>query len=128
MGRPVFPGASTTGQIVKILELIGRPSIQEIESVNSAYASTLLEMLPIVRPVSFVEMFPNVSAEALNFLSHCQTLTIARKYPPKKSPKVMFTGFGGSRYSWISFCQSRNDFSFFVALFLSDLDKHWVIA
>ena len=71
LGRPVFPGASTTGQIVKILELIGRPSIQEIESVNSAYASTLLEMLPIVRPVSFVEMFPNVSAEALNFLSQC---------------------------------------------------------
>ena len=28
-------------------------------------------MLPIVRPVSFVEMFPNVSAEALNFLSQC---------------------------------------------------------
>ena len=59
---------------------------------------------------------------------HCQTLTIARKYPPKKRPKVTFKGLGGSRYSWISFCQSRNDFSLFVALFLSDLDKHWVIA
>jgi len=71
LGRPVFPGESTTDQIVKILELVGRPSIHEIESVDSAYASTLLEMLPINRPVSFVEMFPNVSAEALNFLSQC---------------------------------------------------------
>ena len=69
--RPLFPGTSTIDQIVKILELIGRPSSSDIDSVGSAYASTLLEMLPILSPVSFVETFPNVSAEALNFMSQC---------------------------------------------------------
>ena len=69
--RPVFPGTSAIDQIVKILALIGRPNVHDIDSVGSAYASTLLEMLPIFRPISFVEMFPDVSAEALNFMSQC---------------------------------------------------------
>lgn len=69
--RPLFPGTSAVDQIVKVLELIGRPGVPDIDSVNSAYASTLLEMLPILRPVSFVETFPDVSAEALNFMSQC---------------------------------------------------------
>mmetsp|Transcript_32761 Transcript_32761/g.101439 ORF Transcript_32761/g.101439 Transcript_32761/m.101439 type:complete len:377 (-) Transcript_32761:287-1417(-) len=71
LGQPIFPGTSTIDQLVRILELIGRPGAQDIDSVCSAYASTLLEMLPVLRPVSFVEMFPNVSAEALNFMSQC---------------------------------------------------------
>jgi mitogen-activated protein kinase 15 len=69
--RPIFPGTSTIDQIVKILELIGRPNADDIESVDSAYASTLLEMLPALRPVSFVEVFPDVSSEALNFMAQC---------------------------------------------------------
>lgn len=69
--RPLFPGTSAVDQVVKVLELIGRPSTQDIDSVDSAYASTLLEMLPVLRPVSFVETFPDVSAEALNFMSQC---------------------------------------------------------
>lgn len=69
--HPVFPGTSTIDQIAKILELIGRPSACDINSVQSAYATTLLEMLPVLRPISFVEVFPNVSAEALNFMSQC---------------------------------------------------------
>jgi len=71
LGEPVFDGTSTIDQLVKILELIGRPGAADIDSVSSAYASTLLEMLPVLQPVSFVEMFPNVSAEALNFMSQC---------------------------------------------------------
>ena len=71
LGQPVFQGTSIIDQIVKILELIGRPSVCDVNSVGSAYASTLLEMLPPLQPVSFVEVFPNVSAEALNFLSQC---------------------------------------------------------
>ena len=76
--RPLFPGTSAVDQIVKILALIGRPGAIDINSVNSAYAFTLLEMLPVLRPVSFVETFPDVSAEALNFMSQCLN------YSPRK--------------------------------------------
>lgn len=80
LSRPLFPGTSVIDQVVKVLELIGRPSVHEIESVDSAYASTLLEILPVLRPVSFVETFPDVSAEALNFMNQCLCYNPKRGY------------------------------------------------
>ena len=37
-GKPVFPGNSTINQIERIVELLGKPTNSEIESLNSVMA------------------------------------------------------------------------------------------
>jgi len=73
LGRPLFPGTSSLDQVVKILELIGRPPEGDVASVKSSYALTMIEMLPPLRPVSFAETFPTAGAEAMNLLQQCLT-------------------------------------------------------
>ncbi|KAJ8599677.1 hypothetical protein CTAYLR_004725 [Chrysophaeum taylorii] len=81
LGRPVFPGVSTIDQIARIRDLLGAPD-DDLEVLQiSAYAPTLLEMLPPLRPVSFVQVFPDVSAEAINFLGMCLTFLPAMRFP-----------------------------------------------
>lgn len=45
-GRPMFPGTSTLNQLERIIEVSGFPTPSDIESVNSSYATTMLESLP----------------------------------------------------------------------------------
>lgn len=79
LSRPVFPGVSTLDQIARILNLLGKPPAWEVDSVCSAYAATLIEMMPPLCPISFVEMFTEVSAEATNFLSLCLTFNPSKR-------------------------------------------------
>lgn len=41
-GRPIFPGTSTMNQLDRILEVTGRPSPEDAESVHSPFAGALL--------------------------------------------------------------------------------------
>jgi len=45
MGKPIFPGTSTLNQVEKVIKVIGQPSQQDIESINSTLAPTLLESM-----------------------------------------------------------------------------------
>ena len=56
IGRPVFPGTSALNQIERVIELTGRPEKEDIDSLNSSYAATMLEAIPATRPMSFVEV------------------------------------------------------------------------
>jgi serine/threonine protein kinase len=47
-GKPCFPGTSTMNQLDRILEVTGRPSPQDIESIQSPFAGAL----PCVRVIS----------------------------------------------------------------------------
>jgi serine/threonine protein kinase len=42
-GKPMFPGASTMDQISKILEVTGKPSQEDVDSVDSQFAATMLD-------------------------------------------------------------------------------------
>lgn len=75
-GKPIFPGSSTMNQLDRILELSGRPSPEDIAALNSPFAETMLENVSVSRPQKtnmqrVNELFPNVSAEASDFLLAC---------------------------------------------------------
>lgn len=70
-GKPIFPGNSTMNQLDRILEVTGRPSAEDVASVKSPFAATMLESLPDTRPRALSEMFPTASAEALDLLRLC---------------------------------------------------------
>ncbi|CAM9265556.1 unnamed protein product, partial [Ectocarpus sp. 13 AM-2016] len=45
-GRPTFPGTSTMNQLEKIMESTGRPSPEDVQSIKSPFAGTMLESIP----------------------------------------------------------------------------------
>jgi len=67
-GRPIFPGTSTLNQLDRILELTGRPSQQDVESIQSNLAATMLESLPPTRSRRFHDFFPSASDDALDLV------------------------------------------------------------
>jgi len=70
-GRPIFPGTSTMNQLEKVIEVTGRPSGEDIESMKSAFAPTMLESIPPTRQISLPEMFPGKAEEALDLIHMC---------------------------------------------------------
>lgn len=67
-GAPMFPGSSTMNQLDKIIELTGRPTAEDIESVQSPFAAMMLESLPPSKGKSLSELYPNAPADALDML------------------------------------------------------------
>lgn len=68
LGKPVFPGTSTLNQLDRVMEVTGRPSQEDVESINSPLAQTMLESLPPTKPKKLRDMFPTASEDALDLL------------------------------------------------------------
>jgi len=67
-GEVMFPGTSSEHQMELILRVTGRPSKEDIASMNSPFAKVFLEHLPPVDPQALSQMFSDYSAEALDLL------------------------------------------------------------
>eukprot|EP00002_Diphylleia_rotans_P025553 TRINITY_DN5052_c0_g1_i4.p1 TRINITY_DN5052_c0_g1~~TRINITY_DN5052_c0_g1_i4.p1 ORF type:complete len:378 (-),score=61.92 TRINITY_DN5052_c0_g1_i4:359-1492(-) len=67
-GKPMFPGTSTLNQLDKVIEVTGRPTPDDIESIKSPFAVSMLDSLPPSKPKSISSMFPNASPEACDLL------------------------------------------------------------
>lgn len=70
-GRPVFPGTSTMNQIERIVELTNKPTVEDIEAIQSPYAGTMLDSLPAMQYKLVGEVFPTASTEAIDLLRSC---------------------------------------------------------
>ncbi|POM74115.1 Serine protease family S10 [Phytophthora palmivora] len=70
-GRPAFPGTSTMNQLERILDVTGSPSQEDIESIKSPFANTMLESLPTPKQKPLEELFPKASPEALDLIKQC---------------------------------------------------------
>jgi mitogen-activated protein kinase 15 len=68
LGKPVFPGTSTLNQLDRVMEVTGRPSQEDVDSINSPLAQTMLESLPPTKAKKLRDMFPNASEDALDLL------------------------------------------------------------
>ena len=68
-GKPMFPGTSTLSQINKVLEVTGKPSKEDIESINSELAQTMLENVVINKTKSLKALYPKASEDELDLLS-----------------------------------------------------------
>merc|ERR1712028_217834 len=66
--KPLFPGSSTMNQLERIIEIIGRPSAEDIDAIKSPFAATMLESIPPVAAKPLHDIFPHASAEALDLL------------------------------------------------------------
>ena len=58
-------------QLDRIIEVTGRPSTEDIESIRSPFAANMLESLPPSKPRFLSDMFPHASPDALDLLRRC---------------------------------------------------------
>lgn len=56
-GKPMFPGTSTLNQLNKILEVTGKPSKDDILSIQSDLATTMLESIPPIKVKKLESIF-----------------------------------------------------------------------
>ncbi|KAG2385460.1 hypothetical protein C9374_003275 [Naegleria lovaniensis] len=67
-GKPMFPGTSTMNQLQRIIAVTGPPTPEDIDAIQSAFASSMLDSIPETEQKSLQEMFPKASADALDLL------------------------------------------------------------
>lgn len=67
-GRPIFPGTSTMNQLERIQHVTGRPTAEDLRSINCPYANMMMESLPATKPKNLKEMFPNAPSQAIDLL------------------------------------------------------------
>ena len=70
LGKPVFPGTSTLNQLDRVMELIGRPSQDDIDSIDCPLALTMLESLPPTKAKKLRDIFPAASDDAIDLLKN----------------------------------------------------------
>ena len=50
LGKPIFPGTSTLNQLDRIMVLTARPSQEDVDSIESELAVTMLEAITPAQP------------------------------------------------------------------------------
>jgi len=79
-GKPMFPGASTTNQIDRIIEVIGRPSQDDIEAIDSEFAAQLLDnILEPQHPRTLESMYPMADSDAIDIMRQLLTFNPAKR-------------------------------------------------
>ncbi|XP_065062216.1 extracellular signal-regulated kinase 2-like [Rhopilema esculentum] len=69
LGKPLFPGSSTLNQIERIMSAIPTPSKYDLDSIKSAYSSSLFDKSLHSRSRrSLEEMLPTASGDGLDLL------------------------------------------------------------
>merc|ERR1711904_192142 len=70
LGRKfLLPGTSTVDQLYRILELTGKPSMEDISGIASPFAVQMISSVSIRRTKKFSEIFPNESSDVINMLT-----------------------------------------------------------
>jgi len=79
-GKPMFPGTSTTNQIDRIIEVIGRPSKEDIDDIKSEFAAQLLDnLLEPQNPRSLESMYPMADSDVIDMLRQLLTFSPAKR-------------------------------------------------
>ncbi|KAK3089406.1 hypothetical protein FSP39_003376 [Pinctada imbricata] len=67
-GKPLFPGSSTLNQIEKIMSVIPSPTREDIDSIKSAYGSSVLEKASSKSKKSIEDLLPDAPKDGVDLL------------------------------------------------------------
>jgi len=82
LGKPMFPGTSTLNQIEKVLEVTGRPSKEDIASIQSPQAGAIIDSIKVAKHKSLKDLFPGLSPEGLDLIKRLL------QFNPNRRPSV----------------------------------------
>lgn len=78
-GRALFPGKSTLNQVELILEVLGKPSYQDISEIESENASSIIESITLKNRKPFESFFKDQTPQTLDFLQKCLEFNPAKR-------------------------------------------------
>ena len=67
-GKAIFQGKSTLNQIEKVLNILGAPSKEDVNSIDSQYCRDVLNSIKISRKKNIKNFFPNADDECLDLI------------------------------------------------------------
>uniref|UniRef100_A0A7S4B662 Mitogen-activated protein kinase n=1 Tax=Chrysotila carterae TaxID=13221 RepID=A0A7S4B662_CHRCT len=75
IGKPMIPGSSTMNQLEKILQITGPPSAEDVASIESRFAETMLNSIPPPKKLSVKGWLKDCGApdEAIHMIQHTMT-------------------------------------------------------
>jgi mitogen-activated protein kinase 15 len=73
VGKAIFPGTSTLNQIERIIELLGKPKPDEVESLDSPLAANILASINVSKKKSFQQFFQGANDETLDIIRRCHS-------------------------------------------------------
>lgn len=68
VGKAIFPGTSTLNQIERIIELLGKPKPEEVDSLESPLAANILASINVSKKKSFTQIFSGASDDMLDLI------------------------------------------------------------
>ncbi|KAG5465371.1 hypothetical protein CUR178_00074 [Leishmania enriettii] len=68
LGKPIFPGRSTTNQLELICSVTGMPSAADVSATNSQFAHAMLRDIHFTHRRTFAELLPSASPDALDLI------------------------------------------------------------
>lgn len=71
--RAIFPGNSTLNQIEKVLELVGKPTHEDVESLESQLAWNIINSITVLKKKTFHATFPGASEDAIDLIKKLLT-------------------------------------------------------
>ena len=77
--KPLFPGENYQDQILKIQEILGTPSAEEISFIRAPLARAYLLNLPPKPKVTWSNIFPNANMNSLELLDLLLTFDPSRR-------------------------------------------------
>lgn len=80
IGKACFPGTSTLNQIERVLELTGKPKMEDILSIESALAENIINSINISKKRSFQNFFPGANEDALDLIQKMLTFNPKNRY------------------------------------------------
>ena len=86
-GKPVFPGNSTINQIEKIIELLGKPSQADVDSLQSVMAKECLNQINLGKKKSFSSAFGMMDREGLDLLRKMLAFNPDQRYSVEEALK-----------------------------------------
>ncbi|PWZ01542.1 Pkinase-domain-containing protein [Testicularia cyperi] len=72
-GKPLFPGRDYHQQLSYILDVLGTPTLEEFNNINSRRSRDYIRSMPFRKRKDFRALFPKATPEAIDFLE--KTLT-----------------------------------------------------
>ena len=79
LGKPAFPGTSTLNQLEKIVSVTGRPSPEDLETINSPQAEKVMSEASPPGRTSLEEMMTRASADAIDLMRRCLRFNIKQR-------------------------------------------------
>lgn len=70
LGKPIFPGSSSVDQLEKVVALTGPPTSEDIQSMQSEFAETMISNLQYTQPrFTLSEKLPTADSNTIDFIS-----------------------------------------------------------